>query len=210
MQEMQQNPLDNMYCMEYSVHDTPYATHAMTSTSPNSTDPELFDALRLELRRGCLVVAVLAQLKSEQYGYTLRKSLAEDGLLIDESTLYPLLRRLESQGLLLSEWREENKRNKRFYLLSPAGAHVLEQLLDEWRAMNAALERILGNSATRPAQKPDPIAAETYPSVRQPIERPADVDKNADQEAGDKVAPKLAPEFAQPEEHPNDRVLKES
>jgi PadR family transcriptional regulator PadR len=116
----------------------------MTS-APIKSNPqaELFDALRLELRRGCLVVAVLAQLKSEQYGYTLRKSLSDDGLIIDESTLYPLLRRLESQGLLLSEWREENKRNKRFYRLSPTGAQVLAQLLEEWRRINSSIDRMV-------------------------------------------------------------------
>jgi PadR family transcriptional regulator, regulatory protein PadR len=119
------------------------ATTLQPTPSPAS---ELYDALRLELRRGCLVVAVLAQLKSEQYGYTLRKSLSDDGLIIDESTLYPLLRRLESQGLLLSEWREENKRNKRFYRLSPSGAQVLDLLLDEWRRINNSLDRILKES----------------------------------------------------------------
>ena len=77
----------------------------------------LFENLRLELRRGCLTLAVLAQLRQEHYGYTLRKALAKRGLEIDESTLYPLLRRLEAQGLLTSEWREEDKRNKRFYRL---------------------------------------------------------------------------------------------
>ena len=97
----------------------------------------------MELRRGCLIVAVLAQLRVEQYGYTLRKSLADDGLAIDEGTLYPLLRRLESQGLLFSQWREEDKRNKRFYRLSPAGEQILKQLLDEWQSINASLERIL-------------------------------------------------------------------
>jgi PadR family transcriptional regulator len=115
----------------------------MSSTNPSSSTNVLFEALRLELRRGCLVVAVLAQLKSEQYGYTLRKSLSDDGLIIDESTLYPLLRRLESQGLLLSEWREENKRNKRFYRLSNSGAEVLGQLLDEWRRINSAIDRMV-------------------------------------------------------------------
>ncbi len=115
-------------------------TTPLTTPAPLA---ELFDALRLELRRGCLVVAVLAQLKSEQYGYTLRKSLSDDGLIIDESTLYPLLRRLESQGLLLSEWREENKRNKRFYRLSPAGGQVLDQLLEEWRRINASIDRMV-------------------------------------------------------------------
>jgi PadR family transcriptional regulator, regulatory protein PadR len=106
-------------------------------------DPALFDNLRLELRRGCLVVAVLAALRTEQYGYTLRKTLAEHGLNVDEGTLYPLLRRLETQGLLLSEWREEAKRNKRFYRLGAEGAHILTQLLAEWRSIDDSLNGIL-------------------------------------------------------------------
>ena len=109
-----------------------------------AVDAQLLESLRLELRRGCLVVAVLAQLHEELYGYTLRKSLADKGLAIDESTLYPLLRRLEAQGLLTSEWREEDKRNKRFYRLSPAGDATLTQLLAEWRGLNASLHNILG------------------------------------------------------------------
>jgi PadR family transcriptional regulator PadR len=99
--------------------------------------------LKLELRRGCLVLAVLAQLRREHYGYTLRKALADGGLEIEESTLYPLLRRLETQGLLSSEWREEDKRNKRFYVISREGKQVLKQLLEEWRAMDASLENIV-------------------------------------------------------------------
>ena len=106
-------------------------------------DADLFENLRLELRRGCLILAVLVQLRAEHYGYTLRKALADQGLEIDEGTLYPLLRRLESQGLLASEWREENKRNKRFYRLSPDGERILEQLLDEWQRINTSLNRIL-------------------------------------------------------------------
>ncbi len=104
---------------------------------------DLYESLRLELRRGCLIMAVLAQLKTERYGYTLRKALADDGLDIDESTLYPLLRRLESQGLLVSEWREEDKRNKRFYRLSADGKRMLKQLVEEWRSMNTSLDQIL-------------------------------------------------------------------
>ncbi|HET8824111.1 MAG TPA: PadR family transcriptional regulator [Terriglobales bacterium] len=99
--------------------------------------------LRLELRRGCLVVAVLAELKTEQYGYTLRKSLADHGVAIDEGTLYPLLRRLETQGLLVSEWREEDKRNKRFYRISKEGKAVLKQLLGDWENLDASLRTIL-------------------------------------------------------------------
>ena len=104
---------------------------------------ELIEKLRMELRRGTLTIAVLAQLRSEHYGYTLRKALEELGLVIDEGTLYPLLRRLESQGLLTSEWREEDKREKRFYKLSSEGRRVLSQLLDEWRELNASLNRIV-------------------------------------------------------------------
>src|SRR5215470_18603785 len=96
---------------------------------------ELFETLRLELRRGSLVLAVLAQLRTEQYGYTLRKALADHGLEVDEGTLYPLLRRLESQGLLASEWREEDKRNKRFYKISRDGKQVLKLLLVEWQSI---------------------------------------------------------------------------
>jgi PadR family transcriptional regulator PadR len=103
----------------------------------------LFENLRLELRRGCLTLAVLAELRQEYYGYTLRKALAERGLEIDESTLYPLLRRLEAQGLLVSQWREEEKRNKRFYSLSSDGQRIFTQLLEEWQAINVAINKIL-------------------------------------------------------------------
>jgi len=104
---------------------------------------ELFENLRLELRRGCLILAVLAELRTEHYGYALRKALADRGMAIDENTLYPLLRRLESQGLLASQWREEDKRNKRFYRLSSDGEIILKQLLDEWNAINSSVTRII-------------------------------------------------------------------
>jgi PadR family transcriptional regulator, regulatory protein PadR len=120
----------------------------MSHTVDITMNPEVLENLRLELRRGCLIVAVLAELRHEQYGYTLRKSLAENGIAIDEGTLYPLLRRLETQGLLASEWREQDKRNKRFYRLSPQGALILAQLLTEWEAMNSSLEAILKRSGT--------------------------------------------------------------
>jgi PadR family transcriptional regulator, regulatory protein PadR len=104
---------------------------------------DVLDNLRLELRRGCLVLAVLAKLRSEYHGYALSKSLAETGIEIDENTLYPLLRRLESQKLLVSEWRVEDKRNKRFYRLSEEGLAVLGRLLVEWRGINGAIENLL-------------------------------------------------------------------
>jgi PadR family transcriptional regulator PadR len=108
---------------------------------------EVLENLRLELRRGCLVLAALAKLRSEYHGYALSKALAESGLEVDENTLYPLLRRLESQQLLVSEWRVEDKRNKRFYRLSEEGQAVLERLLVEWRSINGAIENLLSTSS---------------------------------------------------------------
>ena len=106
-------------------------------------DGDLFESLRLELRRGSLTLGVLARLRREQYGYTLRQALAADGLDMEESTLYPLLRRLETQGLLVSEWRDEDKRKKRFYRLSRDGEAMLVRLLEEWRRISASLEKII-------------------------------------------------------------------
>ena len=115
----------------------------MPHTVEAPMNSEVLENLRLELRRGCLILAVLAELRSERYGYTLRKALADQGMEIDEGTLYPLLRRLESQGLLVSEWREEEKRNKRFYRLSAGGKLILKQLGAEWKSINASLDGIL-------------------------------------------------------------------
>lgn len=117
-------------------------------------EPSLFENLRLELRRGGLVVAVLAQLRGEHYGYALRKALADQGLEIEESTLYPLLRRLESQGLLASEWREEGRRSKRFYRLSAEGHGILQKLLAEWRHLNDSIGTILDGRPDRDEDGP--------------------------------------------------------
>ena len=107
---------------------------------------DVLENLRLELRRGCLVLAVMAKLRSEYHGYALGKALTESGLEVDENTLYPLLRRLESQKLLVSQWRVEDKRNKRFYRLSEEGHSVLEWLLEEWRSINGSIEKLLAAS----------------------------------------------------------------
>jgi PadR family transcriptional regulator PadR len=102
-----------------------------------------FENLRMELRRGCVPLAVLANLSVERYGYDLRKSLASAGMAVDEGTLYPLLRRLETQGLLTSEWREEASRARRFYRLSAEGRRILDRLITEWEALNASLSGII-------------------------------------------------------------------
>lgn len=106
-------------------------------------EPEALDKLRAELRRGVIVLAVLAQLRTEHYGYSLRKTLADAGIAVEEGTLYPLIRRLEKQGLLDSQWRVEANRKKRFYLLSASGQSALTTLGQEWAALNAGVEQIL-------------------------------------------------------------------
>jgi len=86
-----------------------------------------------ELRRGILVLAVLTRLRSRQYGYSLRQALAEGGIPIEEGTLYPLLRRLESQGLLTSEWDTDSAPPRRYYRLSTEGKRSLAALTAAWR-----------------------------------------------------------------------------
>ena len=114
-----------------------------------STHAELFENLRIELRSGCLVLAALSQLRVERYGYSLRKALSEIGLDIEENTLYPMLRRLEKQGLLISEWRKEDEREKRFYRLSPQGKKILADLFDEWDSIDKAIRRIRRQEVNR-------------------------------------------------------------
>jgi DNA-binding PadR family transcriptional regulator len=97
----------------------------------------------LELRRGVLILAVMSQLASEQYGYSLITSLSERGLKIDQGTLYPLLRRLESQGLLQSRWRIDEARPRRYYVLSPQGLAMLPRLKSEWQTLVELLNQIL-------------------------------------------------------------------
>lgn len=116
--------------------------------SPRSRRPEaggasLLDNFRLELRRGFLTLAVLVELSPERHGYALAEALADRGIDIELTTLYPLLRRLESQGLLASEWRYENKRRKRFYRLTPNGRRILEQLLVEWKRIDLSLNSLV-------------------------------------------------------------------
>ena len=102
-----------------------------------------------ELRRGILVLSVLSQLDTQQYGYSLKQRLAERGLEIDQGTLYPLLRRLEKQGLLDSEWSLETSRPRRYYVLNEAGREALQTLVGEWRALAGVLERLLGKETDR-------------------------------------------------------------
>jgi DNA-binding PadR family transcriptional regulator len=102
-----------------------------------------YENLASELRRGVLVLAVLAQCGEVQYGYSLKQQLSAAGLDINEGTLYPLLRRLEGQGLLASEWLVTEDRPRRYYKLSPAGVAVLQKLSEEWHALVEVVARVL-------------------------------------------------------------------
>lgn len=109
-------------------------------------DKNLLENATLELRRGVIVLAVLSQLTDEQYGYSLLKRLAEKGMEIDQGTLYPLLRRLEAQGLLTSRWRVEDERPRRYYVISPEGKEILPKLKQEWSNIVATLGKMLTQS----------------------------------------------------------------
>jgi DNA-binding PadR family transcriptional regulator len=105
------------------------------------TDTET-GTISLEMRRGVISMAVLTLLQDEQYGYSVLKLLSENGLDVDQGTLYPLLRRLESQGLLESNWRVEEARPRRYYIISPQGRKALPQLQQDWNAIVNALQNI--------------------------------------------------------------------
>ncbi len=106
-------------------------------------DIDAFGKLELELRRGVVVLATLSQLQAPRYGYELRQALADKGMPIEEGTLYPLLRRLESQGLLDSEWKIEDGPPRRYYVLNVDGRKLLRKLAEAWRAQNNAMNRLL-------------------------------------------------------------------
>lgn len=105
---------------------------------------ESMESLSSELRRGTLVLCVLSQLKERQYGYSLSQSLAEKGMDVEQGTLYPLLRRLEKQGLLDSDWSLAEARPRRYYVLSAKGEEVLGDLSLEWDGIVRVLNRMLG------------------------------------------------------------------
>ena len=104
---------------------------------------EISENVTLELRRGVIVLAVLSQLSGEQYGYSLLKSLSDLGLEVDQGTLYPLLRRLESQGLLQSNWRIESDRPRRYYVISEEGRRLLPRLKEEWDSIVSMMKKML-------------------------------------------------------------------
>lgn len=109
---------------------------------------EAVQNLVCELKRGTLVLSVLSQLEAPQYGYSLVQRLSDRGLAIEQNTLYPLLRRLEKQGLLESDWSLEENRPRRYYKLSPQGVSVLAQLHGEWDDLVRVIDRLLNEEET--------------------------------------------------------------
>jgi PadR family transcriptional regulator, regulatory protein PadR len=103
----------------------------------------LLDSLTTELRRGTLTLAVLSQLRTPQYGYSLVQLLEESGISIDQSTLYPLLRRLEKQELVTSSWDTSESRPRKYYVLSEYGMEILLQLKQEWLNISKELYALL-------------------------------------------------------------------
>lgn len=106
---------------------------------------EIVSSLMLELRRGTIVLSVLSQLREPQYGYTLVRNLEEKGFAIDTNTLYPLLRRLEKQGLLLSEWETDGSKPRKYYRRTELGNEVYEQLVTQWMDMSESIRKLLEN-----------------------------------------------------------------
>ena len=108
---------------------------------------ELLEKLSQELRRGILILAALSQLDEPRYGYDLISRLGEQGLDIEQGTLYPLLRRLESQGLLDSVWDVSGSRPRRYYQLNETGLALRESLAAEWQSLSEVMGRLLKSNA---------------------------------------------------------------
>lgn len=103
----------------------------------------ILDNLFGELKRGTLVLSVLLKTKEPIYGYSLVQALQDSGMKIDKNTLYPLLRRLDKQGLLISFWNTSENRARKYYQLSEVGKAVLDELIKEWKEMNSNIEKML-------------------------------------------------------------------
>ena len=103
----------------------------------------LLDSLIIELRRGTLTLAVLSQLQTKQYGYSLVQLLEQSGISIEQSTLYPLLRRLEKQELVESIWDTTESRPRKYYVLTDFGIEIYQKLRKEWLVNSKQLNELL-------------------------------------------------------------------
>lgn len=108
------------------------------------TQGEILSGLLQELRRGTIVMCVLSQLDEPRYGYLLVQRLNDAGMPTEAGTLYPLLRRLEKQGLLKSEWETGGPKPRKYYAITPEGAKIYQKLLLQWDKMSAVIGRMTG------------------------------------------------------------------
>lgn len=108
----------------------------------NMPEKEQLNSFLVELRRGSLILAVLGSLKQPHYGYSLLQTMKDHDIEIEANTLYPLLRRLDKQGLLNSEWDTNESRPRKYYTISKQGESLLKELLIEWGKMQDSIESI--------------------------------------------------------------------
>ncbi len=105
---------------------------------------EIVSGLIQELRRGTLIMSVLSQLKEPMYGYSLVKKLQKSGVSIEANTLYPLMRRLEAQGLLISEWDTGESKPRKYYRITENGLYVYEKIKKHWFDFSDNINNLLG------------------------------------------------------------------
>lgn len=111
-------------------------------------EKDLLANMVLELRRGTLVLSVLSQVGSPKYGYALVQSLDEKGVNIETNTLYPLLRRLEKQGLLISEWETGESKPRKYYRRTAEGERIYRDLKEQWSEIADNMQRLLGEDTS--------------------------------------------------------------
>ncbi len=107
---------------------------------------EILSGLLLEMRRGSIVLAVLSQLEAPKYGYHLVNVLSESGIAVEVNTLYPLLRRLEGQGVLMSEWETSGAKPRKYYVLTPEGKELYETLKKYWNEIVTSMDVLMGGN----------------------------------------------------------------
>ena len=106
---------------------------------------DILQNIQQEMKRGTLVLAVLTQMDQPQYGYSLIQALNDQGLIVEQNTLYPLMRRLEKQGLLESIWQVEGNRPRRYYKISELGANVRTELINAWKILGKTMTNLIGD-----------------------------------------------------------------
>ncbi len=114
-----------------------------------SDKDKIMDNLLQEFKRGTLVLSVLLNSAEPGYGYSLVHKLQENGVDIEQNTLYPLLRRLEKQGLLESTWDTSESRPRKYYKISSLGEDVLKALKEEWKRMNDVVNKMISSEESK-------------------------------------------------------------